>query len=145
MFEVRDCENEKAARDLILEYSQIKGAEACFVSLDRELADLNSYYKGGALLIGYEDGEPVAAIAIRKVDDDTAEAKRLYIRPSSRGRGYARIMLNTMLDRCRKLGFREVRFTTNPEVMAIAYALYKRMGFEEMGAVDGIVSMRMAL
>ncbi len=145
MFEVRDCENEKTARDLILEYSQIKGAEVCFVSLDRELADLNSYYKGGALLIGYEDGEPVAAIAIRKVDDDTAEAKRLYIRPSSRGRGYARIMLNAMLDRCRKLGFQEVRFTTNPEVMAVAYALYKRMGFEELDAVDGIVSMRMAL
>ncbi len=145
MFEVRDCENEKTARNLILEYSQIKGAEACFVSLDRELADLNSYYKGGALLIGYEDGEPVAAIAIRKVNDDTAEAKRLYIRPSSRGRGYARIMLNAMLDRCRKLGFQEVRFTTNPEVMAVAYALYKRMGFEELDAVDGIVSMRMAL
>ena len=145
MFEFRDCENEKTARDLILEYSQIKGAEACFVSLDRELADLNSYYEGGALLIGYENGEPVSTIAIRKVDDDTAEAKRLYIRPASRGRGYARFMLNAMLDRCRKLGFKEVRFTTNPEVMAIAYALYKRMGFEELDNAEGVVSMRMAL
>ena len=39
----------------------------------------------------------------------------------------------------------EVTFTTKPEVMKVGYELYKRMGFEEVGEKDGIVSMRMSL
>ena len=44
-----------------------------------------------------------------------------------------------------ELGFKEVAFTTKPEVMKVGYELYKRMGFEEVGEKDGIVSMRMSL
>ena len=145
MFEIRDCDNDRIAKDLILEYSQIKGAERCFVSLEQELADLSSYYGDGALLIGYEDDTPVATIAIKKINDDVAEAKRLYIKPTSRGRGYARMMLNAMLGRCRILGFKEVKFTTNPEVMPVAYSLYKRTNFEEQNYDNGIASMRLLL
>ena len=109
------------------------------------MADLDGYYKGGALLLGSEDGTPVGSIAIRKIDDDTCEAKRLFIKPKFRGKGYARVMLNAMLDMAKELGFKEVTFTTKPEVMKVGYELYKRMGFEEIGEKDGIVSMRMSL
>ena len=145
MIEIRECDNYEAAKELILEYSKIKGAEACFVSLDRELADLEGFYKDGALLLGYEDNEPVATIAIKKIDNDSAEAKRLYIKPEYRGNGFARHMLNAMLDKCRKLHFKEVRFTTKHEVMSIGYALYKKMGFEELENNEGTVLMRMLL
>ena len=145
MIEIRECDNYEAAKELILEYSKIKGAEACFVSLDRELADLEGFYKDGALLLGYEANEPVATIAIKKIDNDSAEAKRLYIKPEYRGNGFARHMLNAMLDKCRKLNFKEVRFTTKPEVMSIGYALYKKMGFEELENNEGTVLMRMLL
>ena len=79
------------------------------------LRDLDGYYKGGALLLGSEDGTPVGSIAIRKIDDDTCEAKRLFIKPEFRGKGYARVMLNAMLDMAKELGFKEVTFTTKPE------------------------------
>ena len=145
MIEIRECDDYEAAKELILEYSKIKGAEACFVSLDRELADLEGFYKDGALLLGYEDNEPVATIAIKKIDNDSAEAKRLYIKPEYRGNGYARHMLNAMLDKCRELKFKEVRFTTKPAVMSIGYALYQKMGFEELENEEGTVLMRMKL
>ncbi len=145
MIEIRECDNYEAAKNLILEYSKIKGAEACFVSLDRELESLESFYEGGALLLGYEGQEPVATIAIKKLNDHMAEAKRLYIKPEYRGRGYARHMLNAMLEQCRSLKFQEVRFTTKPEVMSIGYALYQRMGFEELENNEGTVLMRMVL
>ncbi|MCR4643333.1 MAG: GNAT family N-acetyltransferase [Lachnospiraceae bacterium] len=143
MIEIRECDDYEAAKTLILEYSKIKGAEACFVSLDRELSDLKEFYKGGALLLAYEDGRPVATIAIKKTNDEQAEAKRLYIKPECRGKGYARPMLNAMLDKCRELQFKEVRFTTKPEVMSIGYALYRKMGFEELENDGGTVLMRM--
>ncbi|WP_026654265.1 GNAT family N-acetyltransferase [Butyrivibrio sp. AE3003] len=145
MFEIKDCEDYEVAKMLIREYSEIKGAESCFVSLDKELADLGTYYKGGALLIGFENENPIATIAIKHVDDETCEARRLYIKPDYRGKGYARILMNEMLDRSRELGFKEVKFTTKPEVMSVGYGLYKRMGFEEVDCTDGVASMRMTL
>ncbi len=144
-FEVKDSNDTEVVKALFKEYSQIKGAESCFVSFDKELADLEGFYSGGALLVGYEDDAPVACIAIKKINEETCEAKRLFIKPEYRGQGYARIMLNTMLDKARTFGFKEVTFTTKPAVMQIGYGLYKRMGFEETAEDNGTVSMRMAL
>ena len=145
MFEIKDCNDYEAAKRLIREYAETKGAESCLVSLDKELEDLGSYYKGGALLIGYENENPMATIAIKRIDEDTCEAKRLYIKPDYRGKGYARSLMNEMLNRSRELGFKEVTFTTKPAVMSVGYGLYKRMGFEEVNCSDGVVSMRMLL
>lgn len=58
---------------------------------------------------------------------------------------YARQMLDAMLDKCRELKYKEVRFTTKPEVMSIGYALYKKIGFEELENNEGTVLMRMML
>ena len=145
VFEVRDCEDYEAAKLLIREYSQIKGAEKCFVSLDKELADLQAYYSGGKLMLGYENGRPVATVAFRNMNGYTCEAKRLYIKPECRGKGYARILINTMLDKCREMDFKEVVFTTKPVVMNIGYGLYQRMGFTEVGNAEGTVTMKMSL
>ena len=145
VFEVKQSEDYDVIKEIFTEYSQIKGAESCFISFDKELADLGSFYKGGAILVGYENSLPAGCIAIKNIDGKACEAKRLYIRPEFRGKGYARLLLNAMLDKSRELGFEEVRFTTKPEVMKTAYELYKRMGFEELGLKDGTVSMRMIL
>ena len=145
MINIIECDDYEVAKNLILDYSKIKGAEACFVSLDKELSDLEGFYKGGALLLGYENEKPIATIAIKKINDDMAEAKRLYIKPEYRGKGYARQMLDAMLDKCRELKYKEVRFTTKPEVMSIGYALYKKIGFEELENNEGTVLMRMML
>lgn len=145
MFVIKDCTDYEVAKKLIREYSEIKGAESCFASLDKELADLGTYYKDGAVLIGFEDENPIATIAIKRIDEDTCEAKRLYIKPDYRGKGYARVLMNEMLKRSRNLGFKEVTFTTKPAVMRVGYGLYKRMGFEEVNCTDGVVSMRMTL
>ena len=143
--EVKDCLDTEIIKELFEEYSQIKGAESCFVSFDKEMNNLEEFYQGGTMLVGYEDDRPVACIAIKKIDDDICEAKRLFIKPEFRGKGYARKMLGTMLDKSEEIGFREVTFTTKPSVMQIGYELYKRMGFEEVSEKDGIVLMRMGL
>ena len=145
MFEIKDCKDYEAAKKLIREYSQIKGAESCFVSLDKELSDLASFYDGGALLMGYEDDIPIATIAIKKINDTQCEIRRLYISPGYRSRGYARLMMNAILERSRKSGFREAVFSTKPDVMPVAYSLYKKMGFEETENKNGTVYMRMSL
>ena len=145
MLEVKSSEDYSLIKNLFTEYSQIKGAEGCFVSFDKEVADLAEFYKDGAILVGYENGEPVGCIAIKKIDEKTCEGKRLFIRPEYRGKGYARIFLNSMLEQARILNYELLTFTTRPDVMKTAYGLYKRMGFEEDGNENGVVSMRMML
>lgn len=145
MIEIRECDDHEAAKELIREYSKIKGAESCFISLEKELADLEGFYRDGALLLGYDGEKPVATIAFKRIDDKKAEARRLFIKPEYRRLGYARPMINALLDKCRGSGFEEVRFTTKPEVMSVGYALYKKMGFEELENNKGTVLMRMVL
>ena len=145
MFEVKECSDPEVIKELFVEYSHIKGAESCFVSFDKELNDLAGYYSGGSIMVGYEEGKPIACVAVRKINDDTCEGKRLFIKPEYRGKGYARIMLKAMTDKASELGFREVVFTSKPEVMSVGYGLYKRMGFEELSEENGVVSMRIDL
>ncbi len=145
MFAVKECWDEAIVKPLFNEYSQIQGAEECFVSFGKEMADLPGFYRGGAILAGFEDGTPCAVVALRRLDDATCEAKRLFVKPACRGKGYARPMLEAMLEKAGELGFREVTFTTKPSVMQIGYGLYKRMGFEEVAEENGIVTMRMSL
>ena len=140
-FVVSECHEFGIIRELFLEYSKIKGAESCFVSFRNELDHLESFYSGGALLVGYENGTPVGCIAIRKVDENTCEAKRLFIKPEYRGKGYARILLESMLSKARELGFVTVSLTTKPSVMPVAYGLYGRMGFRELSEDAGTVRM----
>ena len=54
-------------------------------------------------------------------------------------------MLKAMTDKAFELGFKELTFTTKPEVMRIGYSLYKRLGYEELSEENGIVSMRIDL
>ena len=145
LFETKKCTNPDIVKELFVEYSHIKGAESCFVSFDKELNDLPGYYSGGAIIVGYEEDKPIACVAIKKISDETCEGKRLFIRPEYRGKGYARIMLKAMTDKAFELGFKELIFTTKPEVMRIGYSLYKRLGYEELSEENGIVSMRIDL
>lgn len=144
-FKVEECTDKEVIRSLFVEYSHINGAESCFVSFDKELNDLEGFYSGGAILVGFEDDKPVAYVAFRKINDDTCEGKRLFIKPEYRGKGYARVMIKAMTDKASGLGFKEVVFTTKPEVMSVGYGLYKRMGFEELSEENGIISMRIDL
>ena len=54
-FVVKECNDTSVIKALFTEYSQIKGAESCFVSFDKEMTDLGAFYSGGSILVGYED------------------------------------------------------------------------------------------
>ena len=49
-FKAEVCKDNDIIKEIFKEYSQIKGAERCFVPFDKELADLDAYYEGGAIL-----------------------------------------------------------------------------------------------
>lgn len=90
----------------------------------------------GAFLLLYDDGEPVACGAVKRLDERTAEIKRMYVAPAARSRGHARRLLVGLEDAARELGYGRVRLDTGPK-QPHALALYRSAGFHEIPAYNG--------
>jgi GNAT superfamily N-acetyltransferase len=84
--------------------------------------------RGGLFLIGRIEGEAVACGAIRPLDGDTAELKRMFVRPEHRSRGLARALLAALEAAARDLGYRVMRLETG-EQQPEAIALYRGAGY----------------
>jgi GNAT superfamily N-acetyltransferase len=70
---------------------------------------------GGAFLVGYEDGRPVACGGLRRLADGVCEIKRMYVVPSARSRGAGRALLEALEAAARDLGYERVRLDAGPE------------------------------
>jgi GNAT superfamily N-acetyltransferase len=82
----------------------------------------------GALLVARVDGAPVGCGAVRLLDADTAEIKRMYTRPAARGRGGGRALLAALETEARTLGARRLVLETGTRQQE-ALALYESHGF----------------
>ena len=87
----------------------------------------------GAFLVAYRDGHPVGCGAIRLLDVDTAEIKRMYVGPGARGHGIGRMILDSLESEARRLGARRLVLETG-ERQPEAVALYARAGFSRIPA-----------
>lgn len=82
----------------------------------------------GAFVAALDDGQVAACGAIQRVDDRTAEIKRMWVRPGWRGHGVGRRMLHALEARCRTLGYERVVLDTNAE-LAEAIQMYTTAGY----------------
>ncbi|HLY37066.1 MAG TPA: GNAT family N-acetyltransferase [Candidatus Binatia bacterium] len=83
----------------------------------------------GAFLVVYVDGMPVGCGALRVLDADTAELKRMYVTPTARGRGLGRRLVAALEAEARAIGVRRLVLETGIRQDA-ARALYRATGFE---------------
>lgn len=73
-------------------------------------------------------GRAVACGALRRLDDGTAEVKRMYVEPSSRGSGVAAALLRGLEDEARARGWTVLRLETGP-AQPEAIRFYEREGY----------------
>ena len=89
----------------------------------QEVAD-----RRGTFLVVYRDGIPVGCGALRLLDGDTAELKRMYVSPAARGKGLGRRLVAALEAEARALGVRRLVLETGVRQTA-ALALYRNTGF----------------
>jgi GNAT superfamily N-acetyltransferase len=102
----------------------------------------------GALLLATAAGEPAGIVGLRRVDDECAELRRLYVRPMARGLGLGRVLVQALLDLAGDSGYQRVVLRTRPTVMVHAQAMYRAIGFRPVDAdarTDGPMRMQIAL
>ncbi len=138
-------------RQLFEEYWQSFGFMPCFQNFAAEVDGLPGYYlpPHGRLALAFAGSEPAGCVALRRVDDAHAEAKRLYVRPTFRGQGVGLALLQWVIGEARVAGYREMLGDTMP-VMRQALAMYDRLGFERTGpyapdATPGAIYLRLVL
>jgi len=89
----------------------------------------------GTFVVARADGRAVGCGALRKLDDTTAEVKRMYVEPETRGRGVARGILDHLERVGRDLRVRRLVLETGV-YQAEAIALYRSAGFSPVRCWD---------
>jgi putative acetyltransferase len=135
IFQANSDEDIRQARALFEEYAAGLGISLCFQNFDRELAILPGDYAppDGRLLLAVEDNQLAGCIALRKLaEPGVCEMKRLFLRPAYRGKGLGRVLVESIIEEARKLGYTHMRLDTLPGRMDQAIALYQSIGFVEI-------------
>ena len=100
---------------------------------DEEIEHLEKKYgpPGGRLYIAYVDSQPAGCIGLRRINDESCEIKRLYVRPEFRRAGLGRLLVERIIRDAKTEGYRCILLDTLP-FLESAMRLYKAYGFYEI-------------
>jgi ribosomal protein S18 acetylase RimI-like enzyme len=117
-------------RTLFSEYAAWLDLEVEYQQFERELADLPGVYgpARGALLLAWVDSDAAGCVAMRPLETDICEMKRLWVRPSFRGRGVGARLVRAVMQRAAEYGYARMRLDTLHHMKA-AQATYAALGF----------------
>jgi ribosomal protein S18 acetylase RimI-like enzyme len=116
-------------RELITEYANSLGVDLSFQDLDHELASLATFYE--LILVARDDDRIAGCVALRRIDDEICEMKRLYLRPAFRGINLGRELATHIIDAAFDRSYKRMRLDTLP-TMSAAIPLYESLGFVEI-------------
>jgi len=99
-------------------------------AFEKELAGLPGKYGGpdGALLLAYYEDAPAGCVALRKLDGESCEMKRLFVAEKFQGLGIGRRLALAIIEEARRLGYTKMLLDTSFRQVE-AQRLYESIGF----------------
>jgi putative acetyltransferase len=118
---------------LFEEYAASLEIDLCFQGFEQELAGLPGDYvrPHGRLLLASWNDEVAGCVALRRIDPNVCEMKRLYVRPAYRSHGIGRSLALRVIEEARHAGYRSMRLDSLPS-MKSALGLYRTLGFRNI-------------
>lgn len=98
-----------------------------------EIRDLQAKYgqPDGRLYLALWEGEAAGCIALRKLDEQRCEMKRLYVRPAFRGHRIGDALVDRIIRDAKAIGYRYMLLDTLP-FLESAIHMYQKRGFYEI-------------
>ena len=84
----------------------------------------------GALLVAEIEGKVVGCVALKRLDDERCEMKRLFVEPAAHGAGAGQALARAIVERGRALGYSKMMLDTGPRQVE-AQKLYRKLGFTD--------------
>jgi putative acetyltransferase len=140
-----------AVRQLFEAYAALLGVDLSYQGFAAELAGLPGAYAPprGRLLLAHAGGTAAGCVALRPVDDQACEMKRLFVLPERQGFGLGRKLAVRVIDEARDIGYSMILLDTLPSMHG-ALRLYESLGFVRRrpyfeSPVEGNVFMQLQL
>lgn len=120
-------------RTLIFEYADWLAIDLSYQDFEGEMASLEELFSlpNGQYTFALENGHIAGGVGFRKLDEHTAEVKRLYVRRPYQGKGFGRRLMDNLLFKLKRMGYSRVVLDAVPPTMK-AQELYELMGFREI-------------
>ena len=134
ILEVNSHELTEETRLLFREYEKWLNVSLCFQGFEDEVNSLPGKYAppdGRLYILKYND-KFSGCIALRKIEDDICEMKRLYLKEDIRGKGIGKELVEKIIKDAKDIGYKKMRLDTIKEKMPNAVALYEKYGFVEI-------------
>jgi len=138
-------------RNLFQQYAGSLDIDLGFQDFSNELKTIEIQYNKpkGALLLAYTNNIAIGCAAIREIDKDIAELKRMYVQAEYRKYKIGMRLLELIIEVAKKLDYKTIRLDTLP-TMTKAQELYRSFGFSEIptyrfNPVNGTVFMEKKL
>ncbi|MFT3680793.1 MAG: GNAT family N-acetyltransferase [Ferruginibacter sp.] len=123
------------AKVLFEQYAASLDIDLCFQGFADEVKTVSIQYNmpQGALLLAYVNEKAVGCAAIRRLDDDSAELKRMFVQPEYRQYKLGRKLLELAIAVTGELNYKNIKLDTLPTMLP-ALNLYRSVGFYEIPA-----------
>ena len=122
-------------KKLFLEYAENLPIDLDFQDFEDELAELPGKYAPptGAIILAFVNNRPVGIVALRKIENDICEMKRLYVKKNYQGLGIGKKLAEKIITEAKDKGYNYMRLDTLSSLKK-ALNLYKSLGFYEIDA-----------
>jgi GNAT superfamily N-acetyltransferase len=129
MLRIEPVEDIAVFRELLLEYARSLPVDLSFQNFEEEIAGLPGDYD--PILIAHWNDEVAGCVALRAIDGQVCEMKRLYVRAAFRGKRIGRSLAERIIAVARDRGFQRMRLDTIPS-MREAIPMYTTLGFRDI-------------
>lgn len=135
IIEVQTAAELTQVKDLFRAYfqflSQEHGLDISYQGIEEELASLPGKFAppDGRLILAVTSEQSVGCAALRRIDDQACELKRMFVLPQFRGQGIGKALARKLIDDARTIGYECMRLDTG-NFLAAAIQLYDSLGFQ---------------